>query len=287
MLIPEPIVNIIGLIGTACFVLFGVCMWKPKWALFWTSQTGSVKGRLLGAAVYGAPAMLLIGLAANLETSPDERRWIRHEDQILTQMAADLEAGHYQSVIDTSQRYLSIEELSSKDSAMLLKLHDQAVKDTLAAFEDSLTIALRSIPAENTEANLNAYQKLVAIDSANAEYRERRDYYQTQFEREQEAAAARERAAAERERARRARQEKIEDQFSAWDGANYPVEEAVKQRLKDPDSYEHIETRYSDEGDHLYVVMRFRARNSFGGYVVNTAYADVTLEGQVISLSVE
>lgn len=81
-----------------------------------------------------------------------------------------------------------------------------------------------------------------------------------------------------------ARTRKIESQFSGWDGAHRAVEDAIVERLKDPDSYEHIETRYRDDGTTLFVVTRYRAKNSFGGYVVNRATATVDLEGNILAL---
>lgn len=78
------------------------------------------------------------------------------------------------------------------------------------------------------------------------------------------------------------RQQQIERQFSAWDGSHYALEKSVKKALKDPDSYQHIETRYSDDGDHITVVMQFRAKNSFGGYDVSTARGTYDLDGNAI-----
>lgn len=78
------------------------------------------------------------------------------------------------------------------------------------------------------------------------------------------------------------RQEKIERQFSAWDGAHLKLERSVEDSLKDPDSYEHIETRYGIKGDRLTVVMTFRAKNSFGGYVVQQAKGVYDIEGNTL-----
>ena len=59
----------------------------------------------------------------------------------------------------------------------------------------------------------------------------------------------------------------------------------LKKNLKDPDSYQHIETRYTDNGgDTIKVYLKYRAKNSFGGYVVNVAVADVTVDGQILSV---
>ena len=75
------------------------------------------------------------------------------------------------------------------------------------------------------------------------------------------------------------RTQRIESQFSIWNGAHRNLEKTVKAGLKDPDSYQHIETHWFDKGDYLTVVMQYRAKNSFGGYVVETATANCSLDG--------
>lgn len=79
--------------------------------------------------------------------------------------------------------------------------------------------------------------------------------------------------------------EKIEDQFSAWDGSHLDLTRIVKDSMNDPDSYEHIETRYSDKGDHLIVIMEFSGLNGFGGRVRNTVRAKTDAQtGKVIEI---
>lgn len=74
--------------------------------------------------------------------------------------------------------------------------------------------------------------------------------------------------------------------FSGWDGSVHVVEEAVKARLKDPDSYKHVETRYTDSGaGNIKVFTKYRARNSFNAVVPSTAAAEVSPTGELISLS--
>ncbi|MBY5733410.1 hypothetical protein HFO26_24470 [Rhizobium leguminosarum] len=61
--------------------------------------------------------------------------------------------------------------------------------------------------------------------------------------------------------------------LSSYSGALRSLESAVKERLRDPDSYEHIATRVTPvqrDGTHA-VVMQFRARNGFGGMAVEQA----------------
>ncbi len=80
------------------------------------------------------------------------------------------------------------------------------------------------------------------------------------------------------------RKDKIESQFSAWDGSHYNLERLIVKNLKGPDSYEHIETRYGDKGDFILVVTKYRARNSFGGMIVEQVAAKVDIEGNIIEI---
>ncbi|MEX2411679.1 MAG: hypothetical protein WD607_10000 [Candidatus Paceibacterota bacterium] len=89
-----------------------------------------------------------------------------------------------------------------------------------------------------------------------------------------------------REQARiAAREEKIEDQFSAWDGSHRKLEKYIKENMHDPDSYEHVETRYSDNDNYLYVITTFRGNNAFGGKVKNSVSARVSIEnGDILEI---
>jgi hypothetical protein len=58
----------------------------------------------------------------------------------------------------------------------------------------------------------------------------------------------------------------------------------IKDALNDPDSYEHDETIYRDQGDQLWVRTRFRARNMIGGMVRQQVMAQVDLDGNVIEI---
>jgi len=80
------------------------------------------------------------------------------------------------------------------------------------------------------------------------------------------------------------RREKIERGFSGWDGSHRALERWIKKRLKDPGSYEHIETRFGDKGDHVLVITTYRARNSFGGYTVESVTAKARIDGSLIAI---
>ena len=84
--------------------------------------------------------------------------------------------------------------------------------------------------------------------------------------------------------------EVIERQFSQWDGSHRNLYRYLKENLKDPDSLEHIETGYKrnfgKDGklNTITVTTKYRAKNSFGGYVVEYISADYDLEGNLVKI---
>lgn len=60
--------------------------------------------------------------------------------------------------------------------------------------------------------------------------------------------------------------------LSAWDGSHTTFVRVVEEQLRDPDSFEHIETRITPvkDGKHN-LIMEYRAKNGFGGYTVGLA----------------
>jgi TM2 domain-containing membrane protein YozV len=80
------------------------------------------------------------------------------------------------------------------------------------------------------------------------------------------------------------RREMIEDAFSAWDGSHIMLTQFIKDNMNDPKSYDHVETRYRDDGDYITVQVKFRGKNAFGGVVLNTIIAKCSLDGQVLEI---
>jgi hypothetical protein len=75
--------------------------------------------------------------------------------------------------------------------------------------------------------------------------------------------------------------------LSSWDGSNASLVKQIKEQLRDPDSFEHDETRITPENNGKHTVfMKYRARNGFGGMNVARAVAEVdhnTCEATLIS----
>lgn len=136
----------------------------------------------------------------------------------------------------------------------------------------------KTLKADQYDAGIQIYQKLAALDPRNKQYQVKVE----RFTKLQKEAVEREQKAKAEAAAKAARQKKMEEQFSAWDGAHRNFERLIKAAMNDPDSYEHIETRYRDMGDRIRVSCKFRGRNGFGGMVVNTKIADFDIDGNFI-----
>jgi len=54
--------------------------------------------------------------------------------------------------------------------------------------------------------------------------------------------------------------------------------------MNDPDSFEHVSTKYFDRGDYLIVNMKFRGKNAFGGLVIDYISAHYEISGDLIKI---
>jgi len=72
---------------------------------------------------------------------------------------------------------------------------------------------------------------------------------------------------------------------SGWDASVYQVEDYLKQNLKDPESLECIEWSEVQKNDYGFMVRcKYRAKNSFGGYVVNNQLFYLDKKGKVFNV---
>ena len=78
--------------------------------------------------------------------------------------------------------------------------------------------------------------------------------------------------------------ERIERQFSPLNGSHRNLEQMIKAAMNDPDSYEHVNTGYVDDGDTIRVQTVYRGRNGFGGIVTERVTARVSMGGEVLEI---
>ncbi|MBD1399048.1 zinc ribbon domain-containing protein [Pontibacter sp. JH31] len=98
------------------------------------------------------------------------------------------------------------------------------------------------------------------------------------------AAFGKESASSYLKKANEERNTNIESQFSAWNGSHRNLERAIKGAMNDPDSYEHVETKYWDMDNHIVVLTKYRGKNAFGGKVLGSVKARVSLDGDILEV---
>lgn len=191
--------------------------------------------------------------------------------QIIESVKSALSNKKYETAVARTRKYLIA------DDAELERLNTQA-KQALAAARtaektEQLLARLEDIPVEQYEKNLELYQELKNMHPNSDRYKEKVAFYSAKITKKKK-----------RIRAAKKRKEKIEAQFSAWDGSHINLERLIKRSMNNPDSYDHVKTIYWDRGDFLVVRTTFRGTNVFGGVVTNSVTAKVSLDGQVIEV---
>lgn len=83
------------------------------------------------------------------------------------------------------------------------------------------------------------------------------------------------------------RRDKINDQFSEYDGRHYILVSLVKDNMNDPGSFEHVKTdwgNHKEDSNKIVIYMEFRGKNAFGALVKNNVTAIADLEGNVLEI---
>jgi hypothetical protein len=170
-------------------------------------------------------------------------------------------------------------ELGNYSDALALTLKWQATgeRDVNELFKIAktgvLVTELKGIPVEQYQKNLNLYAELSKINPNTTQYDSKIKFYTDKVNQEKvklDAIAT--------------RQKLLESGFSKWDGSHLALERHIIKSMNDPDSYEHVDTSYIDYKNHLIVLTKFRGKNAFGGTVVNSISAKVSIDGEIIEI---
>ena len=107
------------------------------------------------------------------------------------------------------------------------------------------------------------------------------EYYASQKARLEKEKAERE-ARLEKEEAKRKALAQAENKrkgfhcLSSWDGSHSAVKRAVENSMRNPDSFDHVETRITPvkDGQHV-LTMKYRGQNGFGGMNLESVIAKI------------
>ena len=89
----------------------------------------------------------------------------------------------------------------------------------------------------------------------------------------------------ERKKKKKERKDRIESQFSWWDGSHKGLTKYIKKRMRNSDSYEHASTTYIDKGNYLKVYTSYKSvLPGLDIVVTHIVVAEVNLKGKVIKI---
>jgi hypothetical protein len=189
------------------------------------------------------------------------------KSMVIKQVDKYIAGGDYDAARSTVKEY----EYANDVDLMARKA---IIMDGLAKNEAaSLIKQAASVSSSDVNANLAIYERLVQLEPGNERYKKQLSHYRDLREEQ----AIEQKQMAERKK-------RISKQFSGWDGAHYGLERYVKERLKDPNSYDHIKTAYRDLGHKIFITTSYRAKNSFGGYVIERVEANADLNGNLLKV---
>jgi hypothetical protein len=91
--------------------------------------------------------------------------------------------------------------------------------------------------------------------------------------------SARDQRQSNRDNAQRA----IDTYTRAYDGSCVPLVSYVKDKMYDPNSFEHLSTKYSIGSGYVFVSMEYIGTNGFGGRMRQTTIAHMSFDGRILS----
>jgi hypothetical protein len=83
---------------------------------------------------------------------------------------------------------------------------------------------------------------------------------------------------------KQARKNRIDSQFSGWNGHHIDSKRIIQDNMHDPKSFEHVRTEYNDYGNYLIIYTTYRGKNAFGATILTTSKTKVDLEKTPIQL---
>ncbi|MFN7160320.1 MAG: hypothetical protein ACK4NC_01775 [Candidatus Gracilibacteria bacterium] len=184
----------------------------------------------------------------------------------------------------------SKELYSSKDNPAIAleekikKVQSEAfLKDSLMQLNDNEVTLLKEGKLEKVYVD-NANLNKIFIAKLSVNINKREEYITAQ--KEEEAKKKEAEAIKQKEDEAKQKTERIEKQFSKWDGSHIELTKLIKAGMNNPKSYEHVMTTYAvnEAESTMRVTTAFRGTNAFGAIVTNTIVATMTLDGDNIQI---
>ena len=252
-------------------ILFLLFIFPIGLILLWINKGFTQKSKIILSAAFG-----IFFIIAMINGSAQEKS----SNKLYTQAVEEIKQGKLSEAKQSLDK--SIEKNSNEESK---KLKSEIEKLDQAEFVNNIIGTLTDDEYKQVkEGKLN--KQFLANESLNALLLEKikNDSNSNKIREEQKAKLKAEAEA----KAKEERAKLIEKQFSSWDGSHKTLTEYIKSNMNDAKSYEHVETRYKDNGDTIYIVTKFRGKNGFGAKVLGACEATANTEtGELSNVNCE
>ena len=164
--------------------------------------------------------------------------------ELLTQFSKSLDNGDYQSTLHSIEYYYP-------------HLNNNLKNELTPLYVKALLGVVKQIPANKFDENLSVYEKLITLKPNDQTIQKKYEHYKKASKTLKD----------------------VKGRLSSYDGSYEPLVRYVKENMKNPSSFEHIETRYSVQPQKIYVTMKYRGTNGFGAIVIESSKVEIELNG--------
>lgn len=208
---------------------------------------------------------------ATRQQKEEELAFYESREAILSEIDSSLDIGNHEGALAILTKYQRVnnEQLDQRRN----RTDELVAAERNAHQTERLLAELESTPEGDWEGRAKTYLTLSELNPEVVEYSDQHKFYSAKVLLDKE-----------KRDAQAAREDRLKAQFHFWDGSHIKLEKVIKRAMNDPDSYEHVETVYWDQGDHLVVKLTYRGRNGFGGLVLGYVKAKVDLDGNVLEV---
>ncbi|MDA3137373.1 hypothetical protein [Vibrio metschnikovii] len=257
-----------SVIGGLLFLIIAFLTIPTSRAWLTTTSKGFVtnKTMIVVSLICFLTAGLLINKEEELKAQKQQEQkerliaFTEKRETIIEELKQAMATNDYTHALSITERYSDIKDKE------LIEFNNNATNQLKT---QELLAKVKPIPASDFEQNLKLYEQLLELNPNDQTFKDKVRLYK-----QQQQQAIRESN----------RLTQIKQQFSSWNGSHRNLVSHIKRQMNDPSSFEHVETVYWDKGNHLIVRTTFRGKNAFGGVVLNSVTAKVSLDGKVLEI---
>jgi hypothetical protein len=201
------------------------------------------------------------------EQAEIKKEFEKQKPEIIKEIQEAIQNFNYARVIEINERYNFLRDPD------MIQLRNKAIRELEI---DSLYETLNTLKPDEIEKKYSVLQRLVHYFPEDKTHKQNLEQTRYQLQRIQQTQ--------QKQYEKDNRKSIIEKAFSSYNGSHINLTKMIKENMHDPRSYEHVQTQYTDFGDHIIVETRYRGNNRLGGKTLSRITAKTDLNGNVLQI---